>query len=109
MVKVLRSRSEAPDRGANFVFEVPHFGQFAVRMVGQCPRDSPLRDDGRPFNRRDSVPTPSTTQQALIQGGGREAKVEQPMSSQSYNGSQPSLLSFCSLSFYDRSSTALRY
>lgn len=88
-------------------FAVPHFGQFAVSMVGQCPRDSPLRDDGRPFNRGDSVPTPSTTQQALIQGG-REAKVEQPLFCQLYSkGSQPSLLPPCSLFFYNR--TALRY
>ena len=64
-----------PDRGASFVFAVPHFGQFAVRMVGQHSRDSPLRDDGSPFNRGDSVPAPSATQQALIQGG-REAKVD---------------------------------
>jgi len=69
MVKVPRSRSVTPDRGANFVFAVPHFGQFAVRMVGQYSRDSPLRDDGRPFNGEDSVPAPSATQQALIQGG----------------------------------------
>ena len=65
-----------PDRGASFVFTVPHFGQFAVRMVGQHSHDSPLRDDGSPFNGGDSVPTPSATQQALIQGGGREAKVD---------------------------------
>ena len=58
-----------PDRGANFVFAVPHFGQFAVRMVGQRSRDSPLRKGGSPVNVEGSVPTPSATQQALIQGG----------------------------------------
>lgn len=93
MVKALRSRSVAPDRGANFVFAVPHFGQFAVRMVGQHSRDSPLRDDGSPFIGKHSVPTPSATQQALVQGG-REAKVGislRPVSPTT-NGSQLSLL-----------------
>ena len=108
MVKVLRSRSEAPDRGANFVFEVPHFGQFAVRMVGQCPRDSPLRDDGSPFNAGDSVPTSSATQQALIQGG-REAKVVSAYILSALSAGAPSSLPPCSLALYDRSLTALRY
>jgi|CXWL01.1.fsa_nt_gi hypothetical protein len=74
MVKVLRSRSVTPDRGANFVFAVPHFGQFAVRMVGQHSRDSPLGDDDSPFNKGDSVPTPSARNKPSF-GGGREAKV----------------------------------